>query len=421
MATAHIAVMANGDIGLERVHPDVDRALSLKREQLDREIEQFRSQKDQEYRDYETQLRSLHAGEIQHPRSPEVRVEDYKEKIKRPTYHRRDTTERRQARRKLNARQTLDQAFEAGHDSDSKEDEQDSRAEHVIASSDLLDLIDSKTPRANGNLHAGPAGSEQKQGLSSSASLHPPLLLPFGSSPVQPPAVSWSAPEHSPSKTHHRSDSANSILSISSLRSSMKDPKAPKSPKRVLFSIEDGVVSPSTSPTLSRRPNSAEANEPDVMQSMFTFARRGKEKKKKKNRRKERGDGDRGRRGRDGQETTQNNEAIGSSAIDDSWTKPVPFRTPVAQVNGDSQAMLPPPAEDYERIEKEEDDLFAFDEDLDAVFKSEPEADTPTVIEDNDELESHTKPLTETGTSPHAGSLPIEIKWPGRRNSGGIG
>lgn len=428
MASAEVAVMANGDIGLERVDSDLDRALSRKREQLNKEIEQFRIQKDEEFRDFEFRLRQDHARDAQHdppaPRS-EARNDKHGDTQERPTYHRRDSSERRQARRILTARQALHQAFGAAHDSDSVGEEPGKGLDDV-ATPEYLDLVNGGRPRTNGSLHAGHADSEQ-QGprFSASTNLHPPLLLPFTSSPINPTAVSWSAPEHSPTKTHHRSDSANSTLSISSLRSSMKDPKAPKSPKRVLFTLEDGVVSPSTSPNQSRKPNN---EEPDAMQSLFTFSKRGRDKKKK-NRRKERGDAERGRRGRDEPETTSIiGEAVDSSEQIATWTKPAPLTSertslpsPLAQANGHAQTPSAP-VEDYEKIEREEDDLFAFDEDLDADTASDATASVkPKSIEEDEEIETQNKPLTETGTSPHAGSLPIEIKWPGRRDSGGIG
>ena len=422
-----MAVMANGDIGLERVDNDIDRALCVKREQLDKEIEQFRIQKHQEFKDFEIRLRQDHAHDAQQaPPAPglEVRMDKHDGTQERPVYHRRDSSERRQARRILTARQALHQAFGAAHDSDSIAEDL-GQEPHDVATPEYLDLVNGGKPQTNGNLHAGHAVSEQ-QGprFSASTNLHPPLLLPFASSPINPPAVSWSAPEHSPTKTHHRSDSANSILSISSLRSSMKDPKAPKSPKRVLFTLEDGVVSPSTSPNQSRKPNNEES---DAMQSLFTFSKRGRDKKKK-NRRKERGDAERGRRGRDKDETTSIiGEAIDSSEQVETWTKPAPLISErpslpshLAQANGHAQTSSAP-VEDYEKIERGEDDLFAFDEDLEADTGSETASAKPKSAEEDEELETQNKPLTETGTSPHAGSLPIEIKWPGRRDSGGIG
>ena len=195
----------------------------------------------------------------------------------------------------------------------------------------------------------------------------------------------------------------------------MKDPKTPKSPKRVLFSIEDGVVSPSTSPTLSRK---AAAGGNDATESILSFAKRTTREKKKKNRRKERGDGDRGRRGRN--EGLGNQEqTIEPAAQSQSWTKPIPMGrgrdAHTNEITTDDTAAL----DDFETVDqKDGDDMFAFDEDLTDSGVAKP-SETKEELDLDDDV--NVKALAEAGTSPHAGSLPIEIKWPGRRDSGGPG
>ncbi len=67
--------------------------------------------------------------------------------------------------------------------------------------------------------------------------------------------------------------------------------------------------------------------------------------------------------------------------------------------------------DDFERIETE-DDLFAFDEDLTSGKSEGEEGDRKAKITGYDENEDSDEPLP-VG-SPHAGSLPIEIKWPSR-------
>lgn len=59
--------------------------------------------------------------------------------------------------------------------------------------------------------------------------------------------------------SHHGRSSSHSEISISSLRSSLRDPRQPHSPKRVLFSIDNVVVSPSTSPIAQRKKLLAQA------------------------------------------------------------------------------------------------------------------------------------------------------------------
>ncbi|MCJ1310554.1 hypothetical protein MMC25_004219 [Agyrium rufum] len=89
--------------------------------------------------------------------------------------------------------------------------------------------------------------------LSSSATLLPtvssytPLYSPNDASEQ----MSFSAPR--PSLDNDRRSSSRSDISFTSLRSSLRQPKSPKSPKHVLFSIDNIVMSPSTSPVAERK------------------------------------------------------------------------------------------------------------------------------------------------------------------------
>ena len=82
--------------------------------------------------------------------------------------------------------------------------------------------------------------------LSSSATLPTTRYSPLRS-PVQSPKFSNSAPRPRLEDLRRSSDT-----SIASLRSSLKQPKSPRSPKRVLFAIDNNVLSPTTSPILER-------------------------------------------------------------------------------------------------------------------------------------------------------------------------
>lgn len=74
-------------------------------------------------------------------------------------------------------------------------------------------------------------------------------------------------------------------------------------------------------------------------------------------------------------------------------------------------------ADGFEHIRAEDDDdLFAFDEDIryrDEDQETQEEKDGEEDIEESAKVE-----LLPT-SSPHAGSLPIEIKWPGRKDPRG--
>ena len=91
--------------------------------------------------------------------------------------------------------------------------------------------------------------SNSTPSLSSSATLPTMTLTPLLSSPGHQ-RLSASVPRQKP--PHRRSSSARSDTSLTSLRSSLRDPRQPRSPKRVLFSIDNTVVSPNSSPVARR-------------------------------------------------------------------------------------------------------------------------------------------------------------------------
>ena len=71
-------------------------------------------------------------------------------------------------------------------------------------------------------------------------------------------------------------------------------------------------------------------------------------------------------------------------------------------------------ADDFEHLEN--DDLFIFDEDIGRRSKKKhQETDPEDEYDDNMGVDEKDSKDSLTASSPHAGSLPIEIKWPGRR------
>lgn len=91
--------------------------------------------------------------------------------------------------------------------------------------------------------------SSSTPSLSSSATLATMSITPLLPSPGHQ-RLSTSVPGQKP--PHRRSSSARSDTSLASLRSSLRDPRQPRSPKRVLFSIDNTVVSPNSSPVARR-------------------------------------------------------------------------------------------------------------------------------------------------------------------------
>ena len=238
--------------------------------------------------------------------------------------------------------------------------------------------------------------------LSSSAeTVHPHMT-----SPPLPPArpLSSSVPPEQPS--HHRSDSSRSDNSIASLRSSLRDPKQPRSPKRVLFSIDDTLVSPSTSP-IAQRSKSVTPTKPaasvDAIGGLEEF------------------------------EVVRNKNGNGL-AVDKSESNGVDLSSPVAQANGWTASLLTfgraaesnlsktlpstSGADDFEHLES--DDLFTFDEEMGRPGKNKSqETDPEDEYGEDEEVDEKRSRDSLTASSPHAGSLPIEIKWPVRREGRG--
>jgi hypothetical protein len=250
--------------------------------------------------------------------------------------------------------------------------------------------IDNDSPSIsldNGKQVRGSDARKTKLGLSSSASFpnahHSSSLSP---PPVRP--MSASVPRQPP---HQRRSSSRSDTSIASLRSSLRDPRQPRSPKRVLFSIGDKLVSPSTSPLMQRA-----IAESSIINASSSISR-------------------------DEPESTR----IQSNVWDMfPWTKKSADIAPVGIAPAGFRNAQPQPfptgvsirspflgGDDFERIETE-DDLFAFDEDLTIGKSGGEEGDRETTITGSDENEDGDESLP--AGSPHAGSLPIEIKWPSK-------
>ena len=91
--------------------------------------------------------------------------------------------------------------------------------------------------------------SNSTPSLSSSATLATIAITPLLPS-ASPQRLSASVPRQKP--PHRRSSSTRSDSSLTNLRSSLRDPRQPRSPKRVLFSIDNTLVSPNSSPIARR-------------------------------------------------------------------------------------------------------------------------------------------------------------------------
>ena len=423
------------DFGAERKEHQITEALDRKRRQLDLEIAEFKAEKEREYRVFERQLRG---------KSKENRVQDAPpSQRKRDRSKQRDVVAEASPMQKEEAnhvqRQTgFGKAKQKGPESgaadlnaiipsisslgespvflDRPRDTLRGRERefHGLFTPSHLPLVEDipadKSNRSRELLQLPSFTLEDLAALrrnsnamlsSSAETVHPPIA-----SPPLPPSrpLSSSVPPEKPS--HHRSDSTRSDNSIASLRSSLRDPKQPRSPKRVLFSIDDTLVSPSTSPIAQRSNSAAPVKQVDPIDANGGF-------EKFEVVRNQNGNGPAFTR-------PQSDDAEISSlrAPVNGWA------TSLSTFGCSKESSIPNgltsagEAGDLEHLES--DDLFSFDEEMVWAGNKNPQE---TDLEDEhdedvavDEKKSKDSPKA---NSPHAGSLPIEIKWPGRREGRG--
>ncbi|KAL9638508.1 MAG: hypothetical protein Q9164_001515 [Protoblastenia rupestris] len=419
-------------------------ALGAKRRQLDKEIEDFKAQKEREYNEYEQRLRKEELNEDRGELSQlgeEDEAESSGHKKRAPSPKDRGTEDnymngnsiRRDSKNPRTARQAPTDAFGGSPGPPiTHERHEGKREKEGVFTPEFLPLIDSQSKGHVQKSQESPSPPRPSEGssrpiisnLSSSATDRPPSPLPsFLKLSVPHAQLSSSAPPYEDaSHIHHRSDSAASNISVASLRSSMKDPRQQKSPKRVLFSLGDDVVSPSTSPIMARKPmigGIVEGRGRDF-ETVFEWGKKGKGKKK--TRRKERSSSadserGRGRQSRDAAEDGGVSGETGFLSLADGWTKTIPTST---SQSATPSLLTAATSENFEKVEKTgNDDLFAFDEDLDSAIPKDPPSNSSTTGSMFDDDDDDRPRGSITGTSPHAGSLPIEIKWPGRRDTGG--
>ena len=420
------------DLSAEQKEHQVTEALEIKRRQLDQEVAQFKAEKEHEYRVFERKLRgkSKENGVQNAPQSHRKRGRSRQKHVAAEAGSMQNE--------EVNGVQRECEGGKAGQNDQRLEcadpsatsrsksspggspgppggptaasNKQEKEFRGVFTPS-YLPLV-GKTSANQGSRPKGllqpaivnsedlsPARHNGSAILSSSAeTLHPPMT-----SPPLPPTrpLSSSVPPEKP--LHHRSDSSRSDTSIASLRSSLRDPKQPRSPKRVLFSIDDTLVSPSTSP-IAQRSKSATFAKP----AHFTGAVDGFEKFEVV--RNQNGTGP----------TVKKSESNGlgslsSNASASRWTASLLTFGRAAEADLSKDSLSAGRTDHFDNVES--DDMFTFDEDLSRAGKTKLQNTDPEE-EYDDVVEKQSKdPLT--ASSPHAGSLPIEIKWPGRRESRG--
>ena len=362
-------------------------ALLRKRQAIDKEIAAFAAQKEEEYKQFEDSITSgaeadIVPSEIDPALTPELR--------------------NLQALRNGGpANEDLEGDDINTQSRTARSIERDDELEKVFGPS-FLPLLE-KVPRESSRLSAETGSNirhdiarKNEGGCSTLATLPTsplPLLSPLRS-------VSFSAPQGKP--IHRRRSSSRSDISVGSLRSSLRDPQQPRSPKRVLFSIDNVVVSPSTSPFQERptRSHSLPVRAGSAPQSLVVDVRASKFTK-------------------DTRGSSRWQKVVPATSIQDI----VPPSLSGARANRQrivsyASDITSNPAQgpldftagdDFENVDIEED-VFGFDDRVNA--KKPASTSKFDLDEDFGSDEDRVGDDGITSTSPHAGSLPIEIKWP---------
>ncbi|KAI4118118.1 MAG: hypothetical protein LQ345_001757 [Seirophora villosa] len=439
-------------------------ALELRRKQLDREIAEFAADKEKEFRKFEKRLRSEKRD------TERQKILQCEREVEKANFKRRGSKDQRSAPAEVRNDEvkTADVVFEDSRSNGVRfagatEIPQESNAglkrrkagddgaaaegqpvhEHEVEFQGLftpiyLPLLGGRRKDAakevvgegaDGSPHASAVGTPQPDDAR--------LPTTTAAKPVEKPTTSSTAAPTSGSAplirahSHHlsssdlrklsmseRRSSSRSDTSVSSLRSSLRDPKQPRSPKRVLFSIDNVVVSPSTSPAMQRKISAAKKSDGiDVVSKLDVADSRGRR-------------GDVGildpyawRQYNPGTQlnksTFTNVPAAHSSRSGDSSSSKTPVH-PAAHI-GLGRTSPSMGGDGFEHIRGEEDDdLFAFDEDItDRGRNLGDDAEDGGVLDEELDLENVREEDFLPTSSPHAGSLPIEIRWPSRKDPRG--
>ena len=419
------------DLGAEQNEHQITEALERKRRQLDQEIAEYKAEKEHDYRVFERKLRDksdesifqdVPQSERKRGRSkPKTTAAEAKFRQKEEAYHAQQELGGEKTGQKGISADTEDVSATIRSTSSPRASpappEQFAEALHErekqfqgVFTPCYLPLVedapanqDSRSKEllrppffSSEDISAARHSSSAMLSLSAET-VHPPMTSP----PLRPARpLSSSVPPEQPS--HHRSDSSRSDNSIASLRSSLRDPKQPRSPKRVLFSIDDTLVSPSTSPIAQRSKSATFTKPADSVDVIGGF---------------EKFEVVRNQNGNGPTANRSESNGIGSSSSASQanrWAASLLTFGGAAESNLPKDSSFAGGADDFEHLEN--DDLFIFDEDMGRRSKKkhqetdpEDEHDENVAVDEKDSQDSL------TASSPHAGSLPIEIKWPGRR------
>ena len=422
------------DPGAERKEHQMTEALDRKRRQLDLEIAEFKAEKEREYRVFERQLKGKNKEDGVQGAPPSQRIRD---RSKRKDVAEASPMQKEEAKN-VQRQTTFGGPEQKGPESDAADlnaiiPSISSLGESPIildrpkdtlrgrekglqglftpsplplvedAPADKRDISKALLQLPSFSLEDLAALSRNSHAIlsTSAETVHPPMT-----SPPLPPSrpLSSSVPPEEPS--HHRSDSTRSDNSIASLRSSLRDPKQPRSPKRVLFSIDDTLVSPSTSPIAQRSNSTQPVKQVDPIDAIGGFEKFEVVRNQSDN----------------GPAFTRpqsdDTEISSLRAPVNGWTTSLPIFG-CSNESSISKGLAPAgEVGDLEHLES--DDLFTFDEEMGwAGNKNPQESDLEDEHDEDVAVDEKKSKDSPKANSPHAGSLPIEIKWPGRREGRG--
>lgn len=423
------------NFGPEQKEHQITEALDRKRRQLDQEIAEFKAEKEHEYRDFERQMKGKSRENDVQDALQNQRKRGRSEQINtvagagcaqrvEATHVQRESDDRTIGQKDLgqemeDLKDTIRSKTNPGSSPDPPDQpnealhEQERVFQGIFPPSYFPSVGDTLADEGNRSmdlLHNPPFNSRDlsaaRYNNSAMLSLSAETVHPSMTSPPLPPArpLSSSVPPEKPS--HHRRDSSRSDTSIASLRSSLRDPKQPRSPKRVLFSIDDTVVSPSTSPIAQRLQSSAQIKPTNSVDNIGGFEKFEVVRNHNRN-------GPAVNRSR-------NNDANLSSSIAtaNAWTASLSTFGRATESNLSKPSPSASGADDFEYLGS--DDLFTFDEHMGWAGKHKTqETDLEDEYDEDGEVKDKKSKDPLTASSPHAGSLPIEIKWPGRRDGRG--
>ena len=421
------------DLAAEQKENQITEALERKRRQVDREIAEFKAEKEHDYRVFERKLRgrkkendSQDGPQVQRKRA-RPKQKDAAAEVELLQTEEADDAQRELGLGDRSQKNTATKAEDPSATDRSKinqgrsprsptrsvesSHEQEKELQGVCSPSFPLVGDPPADHASRSQEHSHPtflnsgdvsaAWLNSGTMLSSSAeTVHPPMT-----SPPLPPARPLSSSVPPEKSLHHRTDSSRSDTCIASLRSSLRDPKQPRSPKRVLFSIDDTLVSPSTSPMAQRSKSATPPNPADTAKAVGSTEKFEVVRNQSPN----------------GPTTSKSGSSpfdiVLPSASANSWTASLLTFGRVYDSDLSKAGPATSGADDFEHLEN--DDLFTFDEDMGRTSKNESqEADLEDECDEDVEMKGK-KNDPPTASSPHAGSLPIEIKWPGRREGRG--